>query len=75
MFYSKEGKIKKFEFELQIAALYSLKSKQKPIFYSREHAWLLWLIFVGKFYFILINCLYYFHGMNVKIESLMLGVL
>ena len=29
----------------------------------------------GKFYFILIRYLYYFNEMNVKIESLMLGVL
>ena len=28
----------------------------------------------GKFYFILTSCLYYFNEMNVKIESLMLGV-
>ena len=28
----------------------------------------------GKFYFILISCLYYFNEMNVKIESLMFGV-
>ena len=28
----------------------------------------------GKFYFILISCLYYFNEMNVKIEYLMLGV-
>ena len=30
---------------------------------------------VGKFYFILISCLYYFNEKNVKIEVLMLGVL
>ena len=28
----------------------------------------------GKFYFILVSCLYYFDEMNVKIESLMFGV-
>ena len=44
--------------------------------------WLLWVVVasfyefvVGKFYFILISCLYYFNEKNVKIEVLMLGVL